>query len=118
MQLSLLSGKIPTLTQEDELPAVLANLKALNDALIEARKQKLFPSSALLHKVFLRIGITGEWDTGASQCIVVEAGGKILAHDFAPLSYNKRESVLNPDFIVMGDNKVDWQSIVKYQLGE
>lgn len=68
--------------------------------------------------VFLRIGITGEWDTGASQCIVVEAGGKILAHDFAPLSYNERESVLNPDFIVMGDNKVDWQSIVKYQLGE
>ena len=68
--------------------------------------------------VFLRIGITGEWDTGASQCIVVEAGGKILAHDFSPLSYNQRESVLNPDFIVMGDNKVDWQSIVKYQLGE
>jgi 3'(2'), 5'-bisphosphate nucleotidase len=68
--------------------------------------------------VFLRIGITGEWDTGASQCIVVEAGGKILAHDFAPLSYNQRESVLNPDFIVMGDNKVDWQSIVKYDIGE
>ena len=68
--------------------------------------------------VFLRIGVTGEWDTGASQCIVVEAGGKILAHDFSPLSYNQRESVLNPDFIVMGDNKVDWQSIVKYQLGE
>ena len=68
--------------------------------------------------VFLRIGITGEWDTGASQCIVVEAGGKILTHDFAPLSYNERESVLNPDFIVMGDNNVDRQSIVKYQLGE
>ena len=68
--------------------------------------------------VFLRIGLTGEWDTGASQCIVVEAGGKILAHDFEPLSYNERESVLNPDFIVMGDNNVDWQSIVKYQLGE
>ncbi|MFT4937300.1 MAG: 3'(2'), 5'-bisphosphate nucleotidase [Paraglaciecola sp.] len=68
--------------------------------------------------VFLRIGITGEWDTGASQCIVVEAGGKILAHNFAPLTYNKRESVLNPDFIVMGDDKVDWQSIVKYQIGE
>ena len=50
MQLSLLSGKILTLTQEDELPAVLANLKALNDAFIEAWKQKVFPSSALLHK--------------------------------------------------------------------
>lgn len=68
--------------------------------------------------VFLRIGITGEWDTGASQCIVSEAGGTILAHDFEPLSYNERESVSNPDFIVMGDQRVDWQSIVKYQLGE
>lgn len=68
--------------------------------------------------VFLRIGITGEWDTGASQCIVSEAGGKILAHDFSPLSYNQRNSVSNPDFIVMGDQRVDWQSIVKYQIGE
>ena len=53
MQLSLLSGKILTLTQEDELPAVLANLKALNDAFIEAWKQKLCPSSSLLHNEFL-----------------------------------------------------------------
>ena len=67
--------------------------------------------------VFLRIGITGEWDTGASQCIVTEAGGKILAHDFSPLSYNQRNSVSNPDFIVMGDQRVDWISIVKYQTG-
>ena len=37
--------------------------------------------------VFLRLGVTGEWDTGASQCIVSEAGGNILAHDFSPLSY-------------------------------
>lgn len=66
--------------------------------------------------VFLRIGITGEWDTGASQCIVGEAGGTILAHDFEPLSYNQRESVSNPDFMVMGDQRVDWQSIIKYQL--
>ncbi|WP_299072137.1 3'(2'),5'-bisphosphate nucleotidase CysQ [uncultured Paraglaciecola sp.] len=67
--------------------------------------------------VFLRFGVTGEWDTGASQCIVVEAGGKILAHDFAPLSYNLRESVINPDFFIMGDQNVDWQSIVKHQYG-
>jgi len=67
--------------------------------------------------VFLRIGVTGEWDTGASQCIINEAGGAILAHNFEPLSYNQRKSVKNPDFIVMGDQKVDWPSIVKYQLG-
>ncbi|WP_158972727.1 3'(2'),5'-bisphosphate nucleotidase CysQ [Paraglaciecola sp. L3A3] len=67
--------------------------------------------------VFLRFGVTGEWDTGASQCIVTEAGGSILAHDFSPLSYNKREELTNPDFIVMGDQHVDWTSIVKYRTG-
>ena len=67
--------------------------------------------------VFLRIGVTGEWDTGASQCIIAEAGGAILAHNFEPLSYNQRKTVKNPDFIVMGDQNVDWPSIVKYQLG-
>ncbi|GAC35076.1 3'(2'),5'-bisphosphate nucleotidase CysQ [Paraglaciecola polaris] len=68
--------------------------------------------------VFLRVGLTGEWDTGASQCIVTEAGGSILAHDFSPLSYNQRNSVTNPDFIVMGDQSVNWQTIVKYTTGE
>jgi 3'(2'), 5'-bisphosphate nucleotidase len=67
--------------------------------------------------VFLRFGVTGEWDTGASQCIVVEAGGQILAHDFAPLSYNLRTSVINPDFFITGDKNVDWQNIVKHQFG-
>jgi 3'(2'), 5'-bisphosphate nucleotidase len=67
--------------------------------------------------VFLRLGVTGEWDTGASQCIVVEAGGKILAHNFVPLSYNLRNSVINPDFFIMGDQNVDWQAIVKYEFG-
>ncbi|GAB5380073.1 MAG: 3'(2'),5'-bisphosphate nucleotidase CysQ [Aliiglaciecola sp.] len=67
--------------------------------------------------VFLRIGVTGEWDTGASQCIVEEAGGNILAADFAPLTYNLRNSTENPDFIVMGDRQVNWQNIVHYDLG-
>jgi 3'(2'), 5'-bisphosphate nucleotidase len=67
--------------------------------------------------VFLRLGVTGEWDTGASQCIVSEAGGAILAHDFLPLSYNERDVLTNPDFIVMGDQNIDWQSIVKHSFG-
>lgn len=66
--------------------------------------------------VFLRIGITGEWDTGAPQCIVSEAGGKILAADFEPLTYNRRQSLINPDFVVLGDQRVDWEQIVLYQL--
>ena len=66
--------------------------------------------------VFLRIGVTGEWDTGASQCIVTEAGGKVLAADFSPLTYNQRDSLQNPDFIVLGDQQVEWTKIVQYQM--
>jgi 3'(2'), 5'-bisphosphate nucleotidase len=65
--------------------------------------------------MFMRIGITGEWDTGASQCIVTEAGGKILATDFEPLTYNKRTSLENPNFIVLGDLRVPWQDIIQYK---
>ncbi|MFT2092235.1 3'(2'),5'-bisphosphate nucleotidase CysQ [Paraglaciecola sp. 2405UD69-4] len=67
--------------------------------------------------LFLRFGVTGEWDTGASQCIIVEAGGKVLAHDFEPLSYNERTSVINPDFFITGDQSVDWLNIVKQEFG-
>lgn len=65
--------------------------------------------------VFMRIGITGEWDTGASQCIVEEAGGRILAANFEPLTYNQRKTLENPDFVVMGDQRVPWQEIVQYE---
>lgn len=62
--------------------------------------------------VFIRIGETGEWDTGAPQCIVSEAGGSIVSVGFAPLTYNERDSLTNPDFIVTGDQRVDWQQII------
>lgn len=64
--------------------------------------------------VFMRIGITGEWDTGASQCIVEEAGGRILGANFEPLTYNQRHTLENPDFVVMGDQRVAWHDIVQY----
>ncbi|RDV24867.1 3'(2'),5'-bisphosphate nucleotidase [Alteromonas aestuariivivens] len=64
--------------------------------------------------VFMRLGITGEWDTGACQCIVSEAGGQILAADFEPLTYNQRNSLENPDFVVMGDQRVPWRDIIQY----
>ncbi len=67
--------------------------------------------------VFMRLGITGEWDTGASQCIVSEAGGSILAANFDPLTYNQRHSLENPDFVVLGDQRVPWTEIVQYDKG-
>lgn len=64
--------------------------------------------------VFMRLGVTGEWDTGASQCIINEAGGRIAAATFDDITYNSRESVENPDFVVLGDQRVNWESIINY----
>ena len=52
---------------------------------------------------YLRLGPTGEWDTAATQCIVEEAGGRILSTQLEPLSYNERDTLENPNFIVLGD---------------
>ena len=62
---------------------------------------------------YLRIGPTGEWDTAATQCIVEEAGGRILSTQLEPLSYNERETLENPNFIVLGDADLPWAEILK-----
>lgn len=58
--------------------------------------------------VYPRLGPTGEWDTAAAQCIVEEAGGQVTDIALQRLRYNK-ESLLNPDFLVFGDARVDWR---------
>lgn len=64
---------------------------------------------------YLRLGPTGEWDTGAVQVIVEEAGGKILDSQFSALSYNQRETLANPDFMVIGQAELPWQQLIKAQ---
>ncbi|WP_233079617.1 3'(2'),5'-bisphosphate nucleotidase CysQ [Rheinheimera soli] len=62
---------------------------------------------------YLRLGPTGEWDTAAVHVIVEEAGGKILDSQFAPLSYNQRETLSNPDFMVIGRSEVPWTELIR-----
>ena len=61
---------------------------------------------------YVRIGPTGEWDTGAAQIIVEEAGGQIMDLALQPLSYNERESLENPNFIVVGSPNLAWDEIL------
>ena len=58
--------------------------------------------------IYARLGPTGEWDTAASQCIVEEAGGHVTDTHSRGLTYNLRESLINPNFLVYGDDKIDW----------
>jgi 3'(2'), 5'-bisphosphate nucleotidase len=67
--------------------------------------------------IYVRLGPTSEWDTAAAQCIVEEAGGKLLDTAMHPLRYNTKESLLNPFFIVCGDASHDWAKYLAPCLG-
>lgn len=73
-------------------PQIIYKGSALKFLLLANGEAHLYP----------RVGQTSEWDTGAAQIIVEEAGGSVV--DFysgEPLVYNK-ESLVNPDFIAAG----------------
>jgi 3'(2'), 5'-bisphosphate nucleotidase len=58
--------------------------------------------------VYLRRGPTSEWDTAAAQCVLEEAGGAVLDLTGKPLRYNRGESLINPEFLAVGDDVIDW----------
>ncbi|WP_455197115.1 3'(2'),5'-bisphosphate nucleotidase CysQ [Kaarinaea lacus] len=58
--------------------------------------------------IYPRLGPTSEWDTAAAQCIVENAGGKLVELSMQPMRYNTKKSLLNPHFLVIGDVDYDW----------
>ncbi|MCG5529536.1 3'(2'),5'-bisphosphate nucleotidase CysQ [Halorhodospira halochloris] len=62
--------------------------------------------------LYPRFGPTCEWDTGAAQCVLEAAGGSIMDIGLQQLRYNQKDSLLNPDFIAVGDVDYDWQRLV------
>jgi len=53
--------------------------------------------------LYPRFGPTSEWDTAAGQAILQGAGGEVFDADSNPLRYNQRTSLINGDFIAVGD---------------
>ncbi|HKK07139.1 MAG TPA: 3'(2'),5'-bisphosphate nucleotidase CysQ [Gammaproteobacteria bacterium] len=91
----------------DSLNRFLSNLpdyeiismgSALKSCLVAEGKADIYP----------RLGPTSEWDTGAAQCIVEEAGGRVTDLEMRPLLYNTKESLLNPHFFAFGAGDTDW----------
>ena len=60
--------------------------------------------------VYPRFGPTSEWDTAAGQAIVEAAGGVVVDPRGRPLRYNQRDTVLNGDFLALGDPALPWQT--------
>ena len=64
--------------------------------------------------IYPRFGPTSEWDTAAAQCIVEQAGGIVTDTAFKPLRYNTKESLLNPEFLVIADRNFNWQPFLPH----
>lgn len=59
--------------------------------------------------LYPRFGPTSEWDTAAAQAVLEAAGGGVFTLDGKPLRYNHKESLLNPCFMAVGDQRIPWQ---------
>jgi len=62
--------------------------------------------------VYPRFGPTSEWDTAAGQCVLEAAGGIVVDPKGRPLRYNQRDTVLNGDFLALGDPNLPWKEWV------
>ena len=49
--------------------------------------------------LYPRLGPTSEWDTAAAHAIVIGSGGEIKISESNDLIYNRKESLINPNFI-------------------
>lgn len=63
---------------------------------------------------YVRLGQTGEWDTAGAEVLLHETGGQIFDPHFAPLTYNQRDTLINPNFVMVADKNADWLSIFQF----
>lgn len=59
--------------------------------------------------VYPRFGPTSEWDTAAGQCVLEAAGGVVIDPQGRPFRYNQRDTILNGDFLALGDTGLPWR---------
>ena len=59
--------------------------------------------------IYPRLGPTSEWDIGAAQAVLTAAGGDVYTPDGQVLQYNTKDSLLNPEFLAVGDASYPWR---------
>lgn len=63
--------------------------------------------------VYPRMGPTSLWDTAAAQCVVEQAGGRVIQLTGEPISYADPSVVLNPFFLVHGRSAAKWTDLLR-----
>ena len=50
-----------------------------------------------------RFSLCSEWDVAAGDALVTAAGGTVIGLDGQPLMYNRRDTLLSENFLVLAD---------------
>ncbi len=56
--------------------------------------------------LYIRLGLTSEWDIAAGEAILKASGGALTQIDGRPMSYNNKNNYLNDYFIASGDENL------------
>jgi 3'(2'), 5'-bisphosphate nucleotidase len=121
------SGKVELRTRQRGNPLAIAGSRSHADPRLTAALDKLGahelkPLGSSLKfcraargevDLYIRYGLTSEWDTAAGQCVLEQAGGGVTDLAGVPLRYNAKESLLNSDFLAFGDTAVDWAGLLR-----
>jgi 3'(2'), 5'-bisphosphate nucleotidase len=62
--------------------------------------------------IYPRLGPTMLWDTAAAQCVVEQAGGRVVQMNGEALGYGNLSALRNPFFLVHGKDGVDWRALL------
>lgn len=62
--------------------------------------------------LYPRLGPTSEWDIAAAHAVLEAAGGAVWAAGGEPMTYNRKESFLNPEFFAAADSAFPWKSVL------
>jgi len=126
-EISSQSGKVELRTRRRGAPLLVAGSRSHADPRTLAALERLGPhelkplGSSLKFcraaqgevDLYIRYGLTSEWDTADGQCVLEQAGGGVSLTSGEPLRYNTKESLLNPDFLAFGDASVDWAAMLR-----
>lgn len=84
-------------------PQVINMGSSLKICLVAEGKADMYP----------RLGLTAEWDTAAAQCILEQAGGMLVDRHGLRLYYNRKDTILNPEFFARGATAHDWNQYLE-----
>ena len=86
--------------QSPEMQSYLDELKHPYEMVPMGSSLKLCLVAESAADLYPRLGPTSEWDTAAAHAVAICAGAKVTTLDGEPLTYNTKESLLNPFFVV------------------